>query len=88
MAFRILIYLNANFHLYVENLLGEFMAGIPDEQYLVDAKGNKKGVLLSIERYEQLTEDLHDLAVVAERRDEEPISFEEMKRRLKQDGLL
>jgi PHD/YefM family antitoxin component YafN of YafNO toxin-antitoxin module len=64
------------------------MAGIPDEQYLVDAKGNKKGVLLSIERYEQLTEDLHDLAIVAERRDEEPISFEEMKRRLKQDGLL
>ena len=64
------------------------MAGMPDEQYLVDDKGNKKGVLLSIERYEQLTEDLHDLAVVAERRDEEPISFEEMKRRLKQDGLL
>lgn len=64
------------------------MAGIPDEQYLVDAKGNKKGVLLSIERYEQLTEDLHDLAVVAERRYEEPISFEEMKRRLKQDGIL
>jgi hypothetical protein len=64
------------------------MAGMPDEQYLVDAKGNKKGVLLSIERYEKLTEDLHDLAVVAERRDEEPISFEEMKRRLKQDGLL
>jgi hypothetical protein len=64
------------------------MAGIPVEQYLVDAKGNKKGVLLSIERYEQLTEDLHDLAVVAERRDEEPISFEETKRRLKQDGLL
>jgi PHD/YefM family antitoxin component YafN of YafNO toxin-antitoxin module len=59
------------------------MAGIPDEQYLVDAKGNKRGVLLSIERYEQLTEDLHDLAVVAERRMEEPISFDEMKRRLK-----
>lgn len=64
------------------------MAGIPDEQYLVDAKGNKKGVLLSIERYEQLTEDLHDLAVIAERRMEEPISFDEMKRRLKQDGIL
>lgn len=59
------------------------MAGIPDEQYLVDAKGNKRGGLLSIERYEQLTEDLHDLAVVAERRMEEPISFDEMKRRLK-----
>ena len=30
----------------------------------------------------------HDLAVVAERRDEEPISLEEMKRRLHEDGLL
>lgn len=55
------------------------MAGMPDGQYLVDANGNKKGVLLSIERYEQMTEDLHDLAVVAERRDEESISLEEMK---------
>lgn len=63
------------------------MVGMPDEQYLVYDKGNKKGVLLSMERYEQMTEDLHDLAVVAERRDEEPISLEEMKRRLKQDGL-
>jgi hypothetical protein len=33
-------------------------------------------------------EDLHDLAVAAERRDEKPISFQEMKKRLKQDGLL
>jgi hypothetical protein len=33
-------------------------------------------------------EDLHDLAVVAERRDEEPISIETMKQRLKDDGLL
>ncbi|MGA9099263.1 MAG: hypothetical protein WB392_10060 [Methanotrichaceae archaeon] len=64
------------------------MAGMPDEQYLVDAKGNKKGVLLSIERYEQMTEDLHDLAVVAERKGEEPISLEDMKRHLKQDGHL
>ncbi len=30
------------------------MAGIPDEQYLVYAKGKRKGVLLSIERYEQI----------------------------------
>ena len=33
-------------------------------------------------------EDLHDRAVVAERRDEETISLEEMKRRLRDDGLL
>ena len=58
------------------------------EQYVVDTKGKKTAVLLSIKRYEQLVEDLHDLAVVAERRDEEPIRLEEMKRRLKNDGLL
>jgi len=44
------------------------------EQFVFDAKGNKTGVILSVERYEQLMEDLHDLAVVAERRDEESIS--------------
>jgi hypothetical protein len=64
------------------------MAGISDEQYVVDANGNKKGVLLSIERYEQMTEDLHDLVVVAERKNEQTINLEEMKRRLKQDGTL
>jgi hypothetical protein len=30
----------------------------------------------------KLLEDLHDLAVIAERRDEAPISLEEMQRRL------
>ena len=58
------------------------------EQYVIDTKGKKLSVILSLERYERLMEDLHDLAVVAERRDEQPISFEEMKRRLKKDGIL
>ena len=58
------------------------------EQYLVDSKGRKTGVLLSLEQHERLLEDLHDLAVVAERRDEDPISLEELKRRLKKDGLI
>ena len=58
------------------------------EQYVVDNKGKKTAVILSIKQYEQLMEDLHDLALVAERRDEESISFEEMKKRLKKDGLL
>lgn len=38
--------------------------------------------------YQQLLEDLHDLALVAERRDEQPISFEELQRRLKASGAL
>ena len=59
-----------------------------NEQYVVDAEGRKMAVLLSLEQYEKLMEDLHDLAVVAERRDEESISLKELKRRLKKDGLL
>ncbi|TLY33781.1 MAG: hypothetical protein E6K57_02980 [Nitrospirae bacterium] len=52
------------------------------ERYVTDAKGARKGVVLSLSRYRRLLEDLHDLAAVAERRDEPTISFEEMKRRL------
>jgi PHD/YefM family antitoxin component YafN of YafNO toxin-antitoxin module len=58
------------------------------EQFVVDAKGKKTGVILSLKRYQRLMEDLHDLAVVAERQSEEPIPLDEMKRRLKRDGLL
>ena len=58
------------------------------EQYVVDGDGKRTAVILPIEQYEQLLEDLHDLAVVAERREEEPISLAEMKRRLRNDGLL
>ncbi len=57
-------------------------------QYVVDRKGGKTAVLLPYKRYEQLLEDLHDLAVVAERREETPISWEEMKRRLRKNGAL
>jgi len=54
------------------------------EQYVVDAKGIKTAVILPVKQYEQLMEDLHDLVIVAERREEAPISLEEMKRRLKE----
>jgi len=58
------------------------------EQYLVDSRGKKTGVILSLRHYKQLLEDLHDLAVVAERRDEETSSLQELRRRLDEDGLL
>jgi hypothetical protein len=56
------------------------------EQFTIDAKGRKTGVILSLRRYRKLMEDLHDLAIVAERRSEEPIPLREMKKRLRQDG--
>ncbi len=58
------------------------------EKFVVDSKGRKTGVVLSLKRYRKLLEDLHDLAVVAERRSKPTISLSEMKRRLKRDGRL
>lgn len=58
------------------------------EKFIVDSNGRKTGVVLSLKRYRKLLEDVHDLAVVAERRSEPTISFEEVKRRLKRDGRL
>lgn len=61
---------------------------INSEQYIIDKKGNKTAVVLPIEEYEELLEDIHDLAVIAERRNETTITFDELKQRLKKDGLL
>lgn len=58
------------------------------EQYVVDPRGKKTAVVLPIKQYERLMEDLHDLAVVAERRDEKSIGLMAMKRRLKKNGIL
>ena len=56
------------------------------EHYIVNDKGKKTSVVLPLSRYRRLLEDLHDLAVVAERRRERPIPIAEVKRRLKPDG--
>jgi PHD/YefM family antitoxin component YafN of YafNO toxin-antitoxin module len=57
-------------------------------QYITDAAGNKTAVILPLEEYEELLEDLQDLAALAERRDEPTISHEEVVARLKRDGYL
>ena len=58
------------------------------QQYIINEKGQKTAVVLPFEEYEELLEDIHDLAIIAERRDEPTISFDELKKRLKEDGLL
>jgi hypothetical protein len=60
----------------------------PREKFILDKKGKKKGVVLSLRLYRRLMEDLHDLAVVAERRREKPLPLAELTRRLRQDGVL
>jgi len=57
-------------------------------KYLIDESGQKTAVVLTVEDYEDLLEDIHDLAVIAERKDEPTINFDELKKRLVADGLL
>ncbi len=53
------------------------------QKFVVDQKGRRSAIILPLREYEQLMEDLHDLAVVAERRKEVPIDLADLKRRLK-----
>ncbi|MFA6332835.1 MAG: type II toxin-antitoxin system Phd/YefM family antitoxin [Methanoregula sp.] len=51
------------------------------EQYVVDENGNKVAVILPLTEYQHLKEDLRDLAMVAERRDEGTMSLAELKKK-------
>ncbi len=44
--------------------------------YVVDENGNRTAVMLPIEEYEALLEDLQDLAVIAQRRDEPTVPID------------
>ncbi len=57
-------------------------------QFITDDKGKKTAVILPIEEFEELLEDLEDLAIMAERRDEPTIPFEEVMKNLKRNGFL
>ncbi len=57
-------------------------------KYITDEKGEKISVVLPISKFQELLEDIEDLAVVAERRDEPTISHEELVASLKEDDLI
>ena len=57
-------------------------------QYLTDDRGERTAVLLPLSAYEKLLEDLDDLAVVAERRDEPTIPHDQFVSELKRDGIV
>ena len=61
-------------------------AGSTEPDFITDKDGHKKAVVLPFEQYEELLEDLYDLAVVAERRDEETITHEQLLEELKRAG--
>ena len=54
-------------------------------QYVTNETGRKVAVILPIE---ELLEDIEDLAIIAERREEPTVPHEEVMAKLKHDGLL
>ncbi len=57
-------------------------------QYVTNETGEKEAVILPIEEFNKLIEDLEDLVVIAERQDEENIPFNQVLDMLKKDGRL
>ncbi len=56
-------------------------------QYVTNDTGKKVAVILPIEEFEELLEDIEDLAVLAERRDEPTVTHAEILAQLKSDGI-
>lgn len=57
-------------------------------QYVTNVAGEKTGVILSLQRFQDLLEDIEDLAAIAERREEPTIPHEQLLANLKENGLL
>lgn len=57
-------------------------------QYLVNESGERVSVVVPIAEYEEIQEDIADLAAVAERREEGTVEHADVVARLKADGLL
>lgn len=55
---------------------------------MTNQDGEKTAVILPIEEFEELLEDVEDLAAVAERRDEPTVSYDELLAELMRGGLV
>jgi PHD/YefM family antitoxin component YafN of YafNO toxin-antitoxin module len=57
-------------------------------QYVTNQSGEKTAVILPLAEFQELMEDIEDLAAVAERREEQTVSHEDLMIELKRDGLI
>ena len=57
-------------------------------QYVTDANGERTAVILPLDEYEELLEDLHVIRVAEETKDEPRIPWEQVKAELVSDGKL
>jgi len=51
-------------------------------KFLTDKKGKKVAAVIPIKEYEEMMEDLIDLAAIVERRNDETIPWEQVKKEL------
>ena len=53
-------------------------------RFLVDERGRKRSVVISMKEYQELLEDLSDLALIADRKNESAEPLEAVKKRLEE----
>jgi len=56
--------------------------------FITNEAGERMSVVLTVSKFHELLEDLEDLALVAERREEPTIAHEALLLDLKRDGLV
>ena len=57
-------------------------------QYITDDSGDKISVVIGMEEFENMLEDIEDLTAIADRKDEETTSHDDFLNELKADGTL
>lgn len=58
-----------------------------ETQFVVDEDGKRIAAVIPITKYEELMEDLEDLAAIASMKDEEFVPYEEVVQKLFPNGL-
>lgn len=64
------------------------MSMVLHPQYITDQAGNRVSVVIPLGEYEDLMEDLEDLAAIADRREEDTIPHSVLVAGLKRDGIV
>jgi len=57
-------------------------------QYIIDEEGKKTSVIISLADFIELIEDIEDLAIAAERKEDASISHEELVKELREKGFV
>jgi len=57
-------------------------------QYITDDNGDKVSVVIDMQEFENMLEDIEDLTAIADRKDEETTSHDKFLEELRADGTL